>query len=89
VHEIRRRGAHAIITPHNNYWYWGPGPDGGTLIVIGGTREDHERAFEHVEEAGRTGCGYCMPYETGVPLWIGRGWKVSLNQIWPQERRFI
>jgi hypothetical protein len=78
-----------VISPHNNYWYWGPGPDGGTLIIIGGTREDHEDAFERLEEAGRTECSYCMPYENGNPIWIGRGWKVPPNQIWREERRFI
>ena len=78
-----------VISPHNNYWYWGPGPDEGTLIIIGGSRADHQDAFEQVQQAGRTECGYCMPYEDGNPIWIGRGWKVSLNRIWRDERSFI
>ena len=78
-----------VISPHNNYWYWGPGPDGGTLIVIGGDRDDMERAFDQVEQAGETSCGYCMPYENGNPIWVGRGWKVPLHRIWAAERRFI
>lgn len=79
----------AAISPHNSYWYWGPGPDGGTLIVIGGDREDMERTFEQVELAGRTNCRYCMPYEHGNPIWVGRGWKIPLSRVWPAERRFI
>ena len=51
-----------VISPHNNYWYWGPGEEGGTLIVIGGRREDMEAVFEHVTDTGRTRCDYCMPY---------------------------
>jgi Dolichyl-phosphate-mannose-protein mannosyltransferase len=78
-----------VICPHNNYWYWGPGPDGGTLIVIGGDLPDLQRAFEHVELAGQTRCQHCMPYENGRPIYVGRGWKVSLNAIWPRERDFI
>jgi hypothetical protein len=78
-----------VISPHNSYWYWGPGPDGGTLIVIGGDRADMERAFERVEQAGETACRYCMPYENGNPIWIGRGWKIPLRQVWDDERRFI
>jgi hypothetical protein len=78
-----------VISPHNNYWYWGPGDDGGTLIVIGGRREDMEAAFEHVEDAGRTSCRYCMPYENNQVIRIGRGWKVGLGDVWIRERRFI
>lgn len=78
-----------VISPHNNFWLWGPGPDGGTLIVIGGNPAENGQAFEHLEEVSRTGCRLCMPYERNVPIYIGRGWKVSLNAIWPREKRFI
>jgi hypothetical protein len=78
-----------VISPHNNYWYWGPGPEGGTLIVIGGDRRDLDRAFMHVERAGETSCRFCMPYEHGNPIWIGRGWKMPLTVLWRAERRFI
>lgn len=78
-----------VISPHNNYWFWGPGPDGGTLIIIGGTRDENSRVFERLEEAGRTQCAYCMPYENGRPIWIGRGWKIRLSQLWAGERNFI
>jgi hypothetical protein len=30
-----------------------------------------------------------MPYENGRPIFVGRGWKVSLTAIWPDERDFI
>ena len=87
------RGRHplpVVISPHNNYWYWGPGPDdGGTFIVIGGRREDLHAAFESVEEAGRTRCEYCMPFERDQPLYVARRWKVSLSAVWPRLKRFI
>jgi hypothetical protein len=79
----------AVISGHNSYWYWGPGPDGGTLIVIEGERDDLLRAFQDVELVGRTRCQYCMPYENDQPIFVGRGWKVSLNAIWARERHFI
>jgi hypothetical protein len=78
-----------VISPHNNYWIWGPGPDGGTLIIIGGNPKDNARAFERLDEVGRTRCGYCMPYENDRPIWIGRGWKMPLSKFWPRERNFI
>lgn len=79
----------AVISPHNSYWLWGPGPDGGTLIIIGGDPADNRQAFEHLEEVARTGCQLCMPYERNVPIYVGRGWRLSLNAIWPGQKRFI
>jgi hypothetical protein len=80
----------AVLSPHNNYWYWGPGPeDGGTLIVIEGRREDLDAAFASVEVAGRTRCDYCMPFERDLPLYVCRGWKTSLRALWPRLKRFI
>jgi hypothetical protein len=78
-----------VIAPHNNYWLWGPGPDGGTLIIIDGEPEGNAMVFEQLEEAGRTQCTYCMPYENGRPIWIGRGWKIPLSGLWPGQRLFI
>jgi hypothetical protein len=78
------------ISPHNNYWLWGPGSDeNGVLIIIGGRAEDHLHAFERVEQVGMTRCGYCMPYENNRPIFVGRGLKVRLSEIWPREKRFI
>ncbi len=78
-----------VISPHNSYWYWGPGPEGGTLIIIGGRRQDMDAAFEQVEDVARTACRYCMPYENDRPIRIGRGWKVRLIDVWKAEREFI
>jgi hypothetical protein len=77
------------VSSHNNYWLWGPGPDGGVLIVIGGDRDDLDRVFASVTEAGRTHCDHCMPYENDLPIYVGRGWKTSLRELWPQLKRFI
>ncbi|HEY6362289.1 MAG TPA: glycosyltransferase family 39 protein [Vicinamibacterales bacterium] len=85
----RRYPLPRVISPHNSYWFWGPGPDGGTLIIIGGDREDNARVFERFDEVDRTRCTYCMPYENGRPIGIGRGWKIPLSQLWPTEKDFI
>jgi hypothetical protein len=85
----RRYPLPPVISTHNNYWFWGPGPDGGTLIIIGGSRKENARVFERLEEVGRTECGYCMPYENRLSIWIARGWKIPLNQLWASEREFI
>jgi hypothetical protein len=58
------------------------------LIIIGGTEEGHLRVFENVEQAGRTDCGYCMPYENSQPIWIARGLRLDMAEIWPQVTHY-
>lgn len=69
---------------HNNYALWGPQGSGEVLIIIGGSEEGHLRVFEQVERVGTTNCGYCMPYENNQPVWVARGLKVDILEIWPQ-----
>jgi len=77
-----------VLCTHNNYWYWGPGVEGGTLIVIGGEREDHLDSFEEVELAGRSDPRYAMPYERDLALWVCRRWTVRLDDVWAAEKNF-
>jgi 4-amino-4-deoxy-L-arabinose transferase-like glycosyltransferase len=85
----RRRGLPRAISGHNNYWLWGPdGWDGRVAIVVGGREEQVRAAFESVERAGTTACGYCMPYENGLPVWIGRGSKQPVAEVWPRLKHY-
>ena len=78
-----------VISGHNSYWLWGPGdaPD-GTVIVIGGRASDLADVFEHVEEAARTRCRLCMPYQRDQPIFVGRGARVTLRELWPRLKNF-
>jgi len=83
-------GAPRAISGHNNYWLWGPrGCDGSVLIIIGGERADHERVFADVGEAGRFDCVDCMPYEDDQPIWIARGLRVPVRELWPSIQHYI
>ena len=78
------------ISSHNNYWLWGPGRcSGRVVVVIGGRRERLLEMFEQVEERGRSRCRDCMPYENELPIWVVRGPRRPLGEIWPQIKRFI
>jgi hypothetical protein len=77
-----------VLCTHNNYWYWGPGPEGGTLIVIGGERAEHLDSFEQVELAGRSDPAWAMPYQRDLALWVCRRWTVRLADAWPAEKHF-
>jgi 4-amino-4-deoxy-L-arabinose transferase-like glycosyltransferase len=82
-------GLPRAISGHNNYWLWGTeGCSGRVVIIIGGHRADHLRAFATVEEAGRFVCRDCMPYENGQPLWVVREPRRSIADIWPGTRHF-
>jgi len=85
----RRQGLPAAISGHNNYWLWGPrGWDGRVLIVVGGSEERLRARFERVERAATIECGRCMPYENHRPVWIVRGLRQPVAQLWPQIKHF-
>ena len=78
------------ISGHNNYFLWGPGnATGEVLIIIGGDLEDHLPDFDRVESAAVVHCRYCMPYEDGVVIYVGRGLKRPLSALWPQVKKYI
>lgn len=82
-------GLPGAIAGHNSYWMWGPGNcDGSVLIIIAGRREDHARFFETVEEAGSFECRDCMPYEARKTIWVARGFKGSLSDVWPGVKHY-
>jgi hypothetical protein len=84
-----RRGLPPAISGHNNYWLWGPrGWDGRVVIVVGGREEQVRPLFESVEQATTTDCGYCMPYENGLPVWIARGLRQPVAEAWPRLKHY-
>lgn len=74
---------------HNNYWIWGPDPYTGELVIIlGGALEDKQEQFEKVEVAGVVSCPYCMPYENNLRIYVCRGLKTPLAELWPRLKNF-
>lgn len=84
----RKYGLPKASSGHNNYYFWGPQGSGDPLIIIGGDPEDHRQAFEDVRQAGTIRCGLCMPYENNQPVWIARGLKAPIDQVWPMTRHY-
>lgn len=78
-----------VLSGHNNYWLWGPrGASGEVVIIIGGSEEGHLRRYAGVEAAGRTDCGYCMPYENGQTIWVARGLQEPVEVAWPRLKHY-
>ena len=85
-----RDGLPRVVSGHNSWWLWGPGAgQPRVLILVGGRIEEHREAFESVELAATHRCGLCMPFESEVPIFVGRGWKLPLAEIWPHTKEFM
>jgi dolichyl-phosphate-mannose-protein mannosyltransferase len=78
-----------VLSGHNNYWLWGPGRHtGDVLVVLSRSRVRLDQLFTSVEQAGETDCGDCMPYENHLAIFICRGIKTPLSQLWPSLKHF-
>jgi hypothetical protein len=75
---------------HNNYWLWGPqNPNADMVITVGESREDVEQSFRDVQLAATVVSPLARPFETNLPIYIGRGPKMPLKEIWPRTKDFI
>ena len=85
----RARGLPAAIGTHNNYFLWGPPGEGTDAIVIMSRNPAlWSRYFDHVDLAGETNCGDCMPYENHRKVYIAWGRHVSWAAVWPGLKHF-
>ncbi len=82
---------------HNSYWLWGPpeGKTGEVMIVLGTEHdlgeslEDINPFFESVEHAGTFKHPLAMPYENNRPVFLCRGLKVTMAELWVRDKHFI
>ena len=85
----KKYGLPPAFSGHNNHFYWPPrGYTGNVLIAVGGRQKDHEISYRHVAVADRTNCRFAMPYENNKPIYICRGIKRGLEEIWPTVKHF-
>jgi hypothetical protein len=59
------------------------------VIESGGTREQHLALFRSVDFAGWIESPYAMPYETHQPIWIERGMRLPMKDVWRKAKRYI
>lgn len=79
-----------VICVHNNYWIWGyPKSNFKTVIVIGGELEEHKGSCNRVEQAAVVKSKYAIPYENNLPIYICRDLKITLSEIWKQQKHFM
>ncbi len=80
----QKYGLPRAICAHQTYYFWGP-PDfrGDTFIWLQWDREWLEPLFESVEQAGEHFHPWGMA-EENRPIYLCRGLKVPLSQLWPE-----
>jgi len=79
-----------VVCPHNSYWlWWKEAGNPTTLIIIGGEIEDHQYSLNEVFKAGYHQTKYAMPYENNLTIFVGRGFKRSLEEIRQSDKIFI
>jgi len=77
---------------HNNYWLWGPGDKSYDVVIVidqGSPRASLEKVFGEVVEAGHTSCEYTERFSRNNPIYIGRGIKRSITELWAVAKEFI
>ena len=79
-------GLPRVISPHNSFWLWGPGPyTGECLIEVGNSRKNLDLLFGSVVQMGETYHEYAISYENHQPIWIVREPRFgTLQDLWPK-----
>ncbi len=83
-------GLPKAISPHNNYFLWGPREYSGEVVILFGDRaEIIKQYFVEVQQVAVISNPYAMPGERNLPVYLCRKPVMPLAQLWPRLRYFI
>jgi len=82
-------GLPPALCGQNQYFLWGArGYDGSSIIHVNGDPNRWRRGCDSVEVVGKFGAPYSMPYENERPIFICRGLRRNLSEIWSRLKRY-
>ena len=86
----KTRGLPPSIGSHNSYWIWGPRDYSGELmLVLSDSMGGRESMFESVVEVEEVAPNeYAMPYENGLKVFLCRGLRRPMSELWPELKQF-
>jgi hypothetical protein len=87
----RGRGMPGVVSGHNNYWLWGPGPpDIAALLVVAGPAAEPRlrQRCGRVDDTGALHCRWCMPYERDTHVYVCRDLRLGLAALWPRLKHY-
>jgi hypothetical protein len=58
------------------------------MIILGRELEDHSEDFTSCIRKTVSDCKYCMPYEDNMKIFLCKGLKKPLKEIWKQEKHY-
>jgi hypothetical protein len=78
-----------VISGHNNFYLWGPGPCSGQVIIaVGLYLGDLQKSFANVTQVGIITCSYCVSEENDLPIYLATNPLASTQSIWPTVKHF-
>jgi hypothetical protein len=82
-------GLPRAISTHNNYFLWGPRDCSGEVVLIPAKDASELRElFARVEPGATFDCRDCMPYEDDLTIWVARGPRAALAELWPRLKAY-
>lgn len=82
-------GLPPAIAPHNSYWLWGPGRAGRDVnILIAGPEHPVLDAFASVEDFGTVDEPFQLDYWRRAHVYVARGLKRPVEEVWAEARVF-
>jgi len=84
-----RYGLPPAITGHMTHYLWGPGDaTGDVVLAYWPDREDLEKLFAEVVEVGRFHAPFAMARQNDRPLFLCRGLRFPLREVWPRLKAY-
>ena len=82
-----RRGLPKARAFVGSYWFFGPGTLPGDVVILHGFREaDLSDFFESLEPAGYITHPYAVAEQRDLTIFVGRGARETLQQLWPRMK---
>jgi hypothetical protein len=74
-----------VVSPSGSYWFFGPGPLPGSVVVTIGVHERSlRRYFDRVTAAERLTNDWTVPEEADLTVYVGEGPRGTLQALWPE-----
>ena len=82
-------GLPRAISPHNNYYLWGPGDSSEHVVIAVGMDERKlQTLFGDVQKVATIVDSYAVPEESNLPVYLCRDPRIPLSRAWPSLKFF-
>lgn len=87
--ELLGRGLPPVYAVHNSYHSWGPPKPFEVAIVVQFSERELLQYFESVVRVGEYQCEYCRQWSDPTPIYVVRGPKRPIAEVWKDLARYI